>query len=295
VSLDIREPKADEAAAIADLLNRHAETAFGETEIAEPEVRRWFAMPEIWIRVAERDGRLVGYVDAVRRGEAKAMELDIRAVDPEAATALLAGAERHARTGVVRAVVQGADEVFRSVVEGDGWRPVRQSYQMRIELSDDLPEPEWPVGVAVRTMQAGEAEERIYEANNEAFADHWDFSPQPFEQWRSDAFRREEFDLTLVWLAEEGDELAGFSANSWHFSGDPEFGWIGILGVRPRWRRRGLATALLHQSFRDFRGRGAKQVGLGVDAQNTTGAVLLYERVGMHVARRNDTYEKELR
>ena len=76
MSLDIREPKADEAAAISDLLNEHAETAFGETEIAEPEVRRWFAMPEIWIRVAERDGRLVGYVDALRRGEAQAMELD---------------------------------------------------------------------------------------------------------------------------------------------------------------------------------------------------------------------------
>jgi mycothiol synthase len=295
VSLDIREPKADEAAAIADLLNRHAEAAFGETEIAEPEVRRWFAMPEIWIRVAERDGRLVGYVDALRRGEAQAMELDIRTVNEEAAAALLAGAERHARTGVVRAIVQGDDEVFRSVVEADGWRPVRQSYQMRIELSDELPEPEWPAAVAVRTMQAGEAEERIYEANNEAFNNHWDFRPQPFAQWRSDAFGRDEFDPTLVWLAEEGDELAGFSANSWHFSGDPEFGWIGILGVRPLWRRRGLATALLHQSFQDFRRRGAKRVGLGVDAQNTTGAVRLYERVGMHVARRNDTYEKELR
>jgi mycothiol synthase len=291
----IREPKADEAAAIADLLNEHAETAFGETEIAEAEVRHWFAIPEIWIRVAQRNGRLLGYVDGVRRGEARAMELDIRTVDPEAAAALLAAAEKDARTGLVRAVVQGDDDVFRSVVEGDGWRPVRQSYQMRIELSDDLDEPRWPAGVAVRTMQVGEVEERIYEANNEAFADHWDFRPQPFEQWRSDAFGREEFDPTLVWLAEEGDELAGFSANGWHFSGNPEFGWIGILGVRRPWRRRGLATALLLQSFRDFRRRGASRVGLGVDAQNTTGAVRLYERVGMHVVRRNDTYEKELR
>ena len=57
---------------------------------------------------------------------------------------------------------------------------------------------------------------------------------------------------------------------------------------------RGLVTALLHQSFREFRRRGAARVGLGVDAQNTTGAVKLYERVGMHVARRNDTYEKRL-
>jgi ribosomal protein S18 acetylase RimI-like enzyme len=53
-----------------------------------------------------------------------------------------------------------------------------------------------------------------------------------------------------------------------------------------------LATALLQHSFRDFRGRGATRVGLGVDAENTTGAVRLYEQVGMQVARRNDLYER---
>jgi mycothiol synthase len=293
VSVEIREPRADEADAIADLLNEHAQTAFGETEIAAAEVRHWFQLPEIWIRVAERDGRLVAYVDSVERSGGKATELDLRTVDREAAGALLAAAAARTGNGTLRVVVQGDDEMLRELVEEDGWKPVRHSYQMRIELGDDLPEPAWPDGISVRTMQPGE-ERRVYEANHEAFADDWHFRPQPFEEWSSDAFGREDFDPTLIWLAEDGAELAGFSANSWHFSGDPEFGWIGILGVRPRWRRRGLATALLRQSFRDFRERGAKRVGLGVDAQNETGAVRLYERVGMRVARRNDTYEKQL-
>lgn len=292
MTVEIREPREDEAGRIAELLNDHAQAAFGETEIAEAEVRHWFGMREIWIRVAERDSRLVGYLDAVRRGDGAATDLDVRTLDPEAASALLDAGEAYAATAV-RVVVQGDDEVLRGVVETGGWQPIRQSYQMRIELPDDLPQPSWPEGMSVRTMQRGE-EQRIYEANNAAFSDHWDFHPQPFEQWYSHAFGREDFDPTLVWLAEEDEELAGFSANSWHFSGDPQFGWIGILGVRPQWRRRGLATALLHQSFRDFRRRGATRVGLGVDAQNTTGAVKLYERVGMHVARRNDTYEKRL-
>jgi mycothiol synthase len=292
VSAEIREPREDEAPAIAGLLNEHAQSLFGEIEIAEAEVRHWFAMPEIWIRVAEQDGRLVGYADAVKRGGG-ATELDVRTTDSDVAKTLLAAGGAHASTGPLRVVVQGDDEILREAVGADGWKPVRHSYQMRIELSGELPEPTWPEGVTARTMQSGE-EERIYEANNEAFADDWHFLPQPFEQWSSDAFGRENFDPTLVWVAEEDGELAGFSVNGWHFSGDPEFGWIGSLGVRPRWRRRGLATALLHQSFRDFRRRGATLVGLGVDAQNTTGAVRLYERVGMHVARRNDTYEKQL-
>jgi ribosomal protein S18 acetylase RimI-like enzyme len=93
---------------------------------------------------------------------------------------------------------------------------------------------------------------------------------------------------------DDGDELAAYTINSWHFSGDPQFGWIGSLGVRRPWRRRGLATALLLHSFRDFRERGGTRVGLGVDGENTTGAVRLYESVGMHVARRSDIYEQTL-
>ena len=43
-----------------------------------------------------------------------------------------------------------------------------------------------------------------------------------------------------------------------------------------------------------FRDRGATRVGLGVDGESTTGAVRLYESVGMRQVRRSDTYEKTL-
>jgi mycothiol synthase len=290
VSVEIRRAHESEAAALADLMNEHARRAFGETELGEAEVRHWFTLPEIWIRVAERGGELVGYMDATRRGEAGAMELDVRALDREAAEALLAAAEDHERKGKLRAVAQGDDLIMPAVLEEDGWKLIRSSYQMRIELDGDVPEPRWPDGVVVRTLEPGE-EERVYETNNAAFADHWDFAPQSFEHWRA-YIDRPNFDPTLWWLVEAGGELIAFSANTWHFSGDPEFGWVDILGVRPQWRRRGLGTALLHQSFQDFRERGATRVGLGVDAENTTGAVRLYERAGMQVHRRNDMYEK---
>jgi mycothiol synthase len=293
VSVQIREPTIGEAAQIADLLNDHGQVSFGETEIAEAEVRHWFTLPEIWIRVAECDGRLVGYVDSVPRGKDDATELDVRALDPETAETLLRAGEERADTPLVRVVVQGDDPVLGKVVEATGWRPVRRSYQMRIELDGDLPEPRWPDGISARQLQPDD-ERLVYEANNAAFAEDWHFRPQPFEQWRDDNFGRENVDHSLSWLAEDGEQLAGFSVNSWHFSGDPEFGWVQILGVVPGWRRRGLGTALLQQSFRELRDRDAKRVGLGVDAENITGAVRLYERAGMHVHRLNVTYEKAL-
>lgn len=293
MTVEIRETSAEEAAPLADLLNEHAGSMFGEPEIDESEMRHWLALPNLWVRVASRDGRIVGYIDVNSPPEGGSAWLDIRALDAEAAEALLAAGSSHAGSSTTRAVVQGRDKVLRGVVEAAGWEPVRQSFQMRIDLAQEIPEPQWPEGIAVRTMEPGE-EERIYEASNAAFADHWDFHPQPFDQWRAYAFGSEDFDPSLVWLAEEVGELAGLSVNRWHFSGDREFGWIEILGVRREWRRRGLATALLRHSFLDFRARGATRVGLGVDAENTTGAVRLYERVGMQVARRHDLYERPL-
>jgi ribosomal protein S18 acetylase RimI-like enzyme len=65
--------------------------------------------------------------------------------------------------------------------------------------------------------------------------------------------------------------------------------------VRRPWRKRGLGLALLRVAFREFHGRGYHKVGLGVDAENMTGALRLYEKAGMHVIRQFDLYEKEIR
>ena len=294
MSLEIRAPSEDEAPALRELIERHSQAVLGETEISEEEVRHWFTVPGISMLVAERGGELVGYLDVSKREGT--FNADVRTVDREAADVLIAEAERHARSkagSAVRGWAQGGDPMLTEAFSAAGWQLIRHAFQMRIELSDELPEPTWPDGLSLRTFQPGE-EERVHEANMDAFADHWDFHRQPIAEWRAYTVDHHGFDPSLWWLVEDGDEIAGFTLNSWYFSGDPQFGWVGILGVRLPWRRRGLATALLQHSFRDFRDRGATKVGLGVDAENTTGAVLLYERAGMQAVRRNDTYEKTL-
>src|SRR5258708_31781676 len=72
-------------------------------------------------------------------------------------------------------------------------------------------------------------------------------------------------------------------------------GWVDTLAVWRPWRRKGLGMALLQHSFSEFYRRGTHKVGLGVDSQNLTGATRLYKQAGMHVARENIAYEKELR
>ena len=76
--------------------------------------------------------------------------------------------------------------------------------------------------------------------------------------------------------------------------GEPGLGWVGILGVRSPWRRRGLGDALLRASFAALYERGLRRVGLGVDTENVTGALRLYERAGMRAVRRTDSWVLEL-
>ena len=297
--MTVREAAPDEAAAIAELLNAHAQTLFGEPEVAAAEIRHWFTLPNVVMRVAEGDGRLVGYCDiGDEHGEGKRFPLDLRTVDGDAADALIADAEAHARgrasaTAVVRGYAASVDEVVAGAYERAGYRVIRHSFQMRIELDGEVPQPRLPDGIDIRTLEPGE-EQRVHEAQMEAFADHWDFRYDPFDEWRRYLVDKHDFDPSLWFLAEEDGEIAGIALCAWHFSGDRQFGWVEILGVRPQWRRRGLGGALLQHAFREFAARGATRVGLGVDAENTTGAVRLYERAGMRVVRRSDTYEKRL-
>jgi mycothiol synthase len=116
---------------------------------------------------------------------------------------------------------------------------------------------------------------------------------EPFERWAHRSVTRAGFDRSLVAIAAAGAEIAGYSIKQ-RRDGEPDLAWVGAPGVRCPWRRRGLGLALPRHSFREFRRRGFPRAGLSVDAESLTGAVRLYERTGMHVARRDDCYELTL-
>jgi mycothiol synthase len=301
--LALRTPTVEDAGAIAELCNVLTRELYGDADVDAQGVSQWFALPELAMFLVERAGRTVGYADVRRDEEGARFPIDVR-VHPDArgagvADALVGATEDWARGGArpearMRAFVAERDAECRGAVERRGYRLIRHSFNMEIDLLEVPEPPEWPAGSTVRTYDAERDEQAVYECTQESFADHWDFRPIPLERWRSFNSTDPRFDPTLWWLVEDGDELAAVCLNHWHFSGDPAFGWVGTLGVRRPWRRRGLGLALLRHSFADFAGRGATRVGLGADAENTTGAVRLYERAGMRPVRRHDTYERPL-
>jgi ribosomal protein S18 acetylase RimI-like enzyme len=70
--------------------------------------------------------------------------------------------------------------------------------------------------------------------------------------------------------------------------------WVATIGVGRAFRRRGIAAALLRRTFALAAGRGLSRVMLNVDFDNPTGAIAVYESVGMRAVRGFDVYEKPI-
>ena len=260
-----------EAGAVASLLNAHSTALHGEADVTESIVFEWFENPDLQIRVAEVDGGLACYGDLMLSVDGTRADLDIREhpTHPGSAQLVLEALERVAGergARCVRAYVDTGERSTLAALAARGYRPIRHSFRMGVSLADDTAEPRWPEGFAVRAMAPG-AERDVHAAHQDAFHDHWGFEHQPYDRWARWFLETERFDRSLNFIAFHRDEVAGLCLCSKHWSGDPSYGWVGVLGVRPAWRRRGLGLALLLHAFAEFRRRGCDRVGLGVDAR----------------------------
>ena len=171
-----------------------------------------------------------------------------------------------------------------------GFQEVRRYWEMSIALHDGLPAPVWPEGVELRPFVPERDARAVFEMKEQAFADHWGHLPGEFEEWRHSKVERPDFDASLWFIAYEGEQVAGGALCS-----NSNEGWVNTLGVLRPWRRKGLGMALLHHAFGEFYRRGQREAMLGVDSQNLTGAVRLYQRAGMHIKHENIRFEKVLR
>jgi mycothiol synthase len=300
--MNVRPPREDDFDAMLEVLNAGGRAAYGEDEFSAAELRTWLSSPKVDlqqdIRVAEADGMLVGYGDVDPLGADPvrwwtSIKVHPDADDLEAVIGeLVRWAEQRAGRGILRVWNPSAIEGVGPAFERLGLHPSRYSYRMAIEF-DGEPEPAaWPEGISVRTFRSGEGH-AVYDAFCEAWVDTWEPEEEPYEEWAHWTVEREGFDPSLWFLACEGEEIAGFSLCR-PSETRPDTGVVNLLGVRRRWRRRGVGEALLRHAFVEFHRRGFPRVALGVDAESPTGAPRLYERAGMHVVRRVDFYEKEL-
>ena len=181
--------------------------------------------------------------------------------------------------------------------EASGYRVIRYSFEMRRELDAPISDAPLPDGLEMRPVAEADLR-RIFDANAEAFQDHWEAAVRTDDDFR-DWLEDPDLDTSLWQVAWEGDEVAGVSVNSIYTEENERLGirvgWLDQVSVRRPWRRKGVGAAVIAGSLRVFRDRGMAEASLGVDAENPTGALELYERLGFTRHRSFRVYRKPVR
>jgi mycothiol synthase len=308
-SWQVRPASSDDVSVIARLINGHWQALCGEKKIDESEVRSWFFkagapqddtqgwwdsggelrayaqvykgdFPDHWdgyhdITVDPAIGHdAVLWEEVFGWCDRRAQELRVA----DAARGLCCGARAHE-----------ADATKLGELERRGFTRVRVETLMRVSLVGWLAEPQWPAGIAVRALDLKADLEAYAAAHTEAFAEHWGHVEIPleerirevrghFESWA-------EFLVPETWFAAvDGDEIVGSIGSFPSIGGDPTGSYVYRVFVRPAWRHRGIAAALLRHTFLALRERGCRMAELHVDSENATGALEFYRSVGMRPA-----------
>lgn len=187
----------------------------------------------------------------------------------------------------VRMMAPDLDGPAHALLSSRGYAHVRSFWTMGKQLDPGEDAGTTPAGVAIRVFETGRDERTLHEVNEASFADHWGFRPVPYETFAAEMYEPGDWDPALAFLADVDGQAVGHVV-ALSFEGH---GYIAVLGVVPTHRGRGIAKSLLRRAFFELATRGFREVRLGVDAQNPTGAVALYERVGMTPLRMYDTFE----
>jgi len=264
------------------------------------------------VLVESTDGTLVGYtrtdwwqVEGGERKYAVFAKLDPDWRDTDLPAALLRAGQDH---GAVIAATHDVEcpQIFEGWAADDreqalyvgyrtlGFAPVTYEAMMVRPHLDDIPDAPLPSELEIRPVEESHLR-AIWEADKEAFRDHWGYSEPTEEDW----LRFLEFphrDETLWKIAWEGGRVVGqvrsFINHAENASLGQTRGWTEFISTHRDWRKRGVARALICASMHELASRGMTEAALGVHTENPTGAFHLYESLGYEIRERYTTFQK---
>lgn len=139
------------------------------------------------------------------------------------------------------------------------------------DLTQPLPEPRWPAGVALADFSATLAP-KVHALLRLAYAKGGGSVPADVDGWWAATRHDPEFDAGLVLVAMAGDAPVAV-ALCWTSA------FVKDFVVHPDWQRQGLGKALLLAALRRLAARGHETAALKVETDNAR-ARRLYARLG---------------
>ena len=303
--------------AIAHLINTCEEVDRLDEGTSISELQQKFNKPSLDkardIRLWEdANGKLIGFaqLSIVEPGEVIDGRLWFR-VHPDArggdveAVAIAWGEVRMREVSVMRSLpvklrssVRAEDGDRISVLTSCGFKADRYFFRMARSLSEPIPEPHFPEGFALRQFPGEQEAAAWVEMFNQSFIDHWNHHDLTVDRFKYNLAKPDyRNDLNLIAVAGDGTFVAfcycHISQEENDRTGRNE-GWIAYLGTRRGFRKMGLGRAMLLAGLHRLKAVGVATAILGVDAENSSGALRLYESAGFHNIRDSISYVKDV-
>jgi mycothiol synthase len=187
---------------------------------------------------------------------------------------LLDQADDQEKRTIATHIHDSADYQKRILAEA-GFSVAKYIFNLHRDLDGANPAPEWPDGIALRTVQSGADDRALHTLVQDAFQKPGR-SPQSFAEWQKFMMNENIFIPDLWFLLEKDAQLIG-CALCFEYEG---LGWVRQLAVSADQRGRGLGRKLLQHAFHVFQKRGFPKVGLAAESENET-AINLYTSAGM--------------
>jgi mycothiol synthase len=282
----------DDAPAIHQLIAAAEQLWHGQAESAPDAVAADLQRPLITLdldtRVVESNDQLVAWA-WVHGGRRAQIDVHPSYVGLGLGTQLLDWAETRARehgSDWLAQTVDDADETGTALLRSRGYDVLATNWLL--ERPVDGAVPTLPDGVTLRPFAPGDAR-AVHQVVQDAF-DEWQPRRHEYEEWAKTTIERPSFDPELSPVAVAGDEVIGV-ALSLHLPDSPD-GYVEQVAVRRDFRGRGLARALLTVAAQGAGRRGKRSLTLWT--HSGTGALAMYERLGMTVRRSTTVYRTQL-
>jgi mycothiol synthase len=211
----------------------------------------------------------------------------------------IAGSQSVAEPGLFEGFVTDGNLGLAALLEKNNYHPLRYFVDMLRADLENIPEFPLPDGLEVRAVSP-EHYRAIWDADEEAFRDHWGFSKpseEDYQAWLSDKHVFQPHLWQIAWDV-NANEIAGQVRTFINAAENEKYkrkrGYTEFISVRRPWRKRGLARALIVQSLRVQKEQGMTESALGADSENLSGATRVYEDCGFQVVKRNTIYRKPI-
>jgi mycothiol synthase len=302
---------ADDWAHIARLVSTSVRSYGLEVHVTAEEVAGWLANaddidPPADIHLVEMDGHPVGYTSAAvyEDSEGRTVYRHMCRMEPawrgkgigtylfDWVTDRLT--RRHMGPGVLQTDTDNDEEPLTTMLLERGYAAVQHMAELVRPHLDEIPDRPLPDGLEIRPVEDAHLR-AIFDADREAFADHWGTKTPTKGDWQAflDFAHRDESMWKVAWA---GDRIAGQVRGYVNREENEQFdrrrGWCEFISTARDWRGKGVASALICETLREFSARGLEDAALGVHVENATGAFSLYTGLGFELESSGTVYEK---